>query len=419
MQIELKDIEYCRVSALFEDDPDRVERRRQDVIEYFKKENIPGYRKNHAPTEVVKYHFKDRIENVLTNELAQDAFQIVITEKQLKPFGKPQYLSMNLTGSKFNCEFCFNKLPEVELKQYKNFELPKPALLNLAEGTEKLLQELRSQGGESIPYQENDFLEVGHSAIIDYTITDPQSNITIRDAQGELFIVGNSPLKALNDNLLGMQIDEVREFTDKLTGEADPELAAKEAKFKVKLTMAAKSIPAPLDDNLAIKLGFQNLPALQEAVQGVVNNARQEAEQQYFAQQISARLLTEYEEIVIPTWLAKFEAQAMAKSSKEEWEQLADDKKDAFMKQASNSVKLSLILDKVKNAEPEAQLTDEEVINIIKANLHKFMEKNSPKEKPEEIFKNILGSDYLPVLIARIRDEYTLNFIAKTSNITE
>jgi FKBP-type peptidyl-prolyl cis-trans isomerase (trigger factor) len=142
MLIEIKEIEDCRLNIRFEADPKQVEDKRTEVIQYFKTSKVPGFREGKATTEAISHHFRKRIDDVMKSELAQNAFQTVVAEKNIRPFGQPQFLALNLDGSKFNCDFCVNKIPEVELKEYKNFQLPKGNIPDAVEMAEKILQEL-------------------------------------------------------------------------------------------------------------------------------------------------------------------------------------------------------------------------------------------------------------------------------------
>ena len=111
----------------------------------------------------------------------------------------------------------------------------------------------------------------------------------------------------------------------------------------------------------------------------------------------------------VPDWLSVQEAKYLAASSKLDWDAFNDQTKENYIAQAEKNIRLSLVLEKIRETEPEAQLADSELINIVRNNL------SAMSDKPlEEVMKDLNNLGYLQVLYNRIRDEYTLNFVLKT-----
>lgn len=420
MFIEVNDIEYCRVNVKFEEDPIVVEQKRNEVVGWYSTQPVKGFRTGKAPIEAVKYFYKDKIEETLQSTLAQNAFQTVVAEKNIRPFGKPQYLSINLNGSKFKCDFALNKLPDFELKKYKNFEIPKPQLPDAVEMGEKILQELRERNGEATPFTDEDILQNGDNAIINYAgYLKDNENPEVQE-EGKLFTVGKDTyMQGFTDNLLGMKLGEKREFTLNFSPfDSNDELRDKNVRYIVELTMASKSVPAALDDNLAIKVGLKNLNQLVELVQSTASNRLKELEREHINNQIAVRLVAEHD-FQVPTWLKTFEARLLAKHANEDWDKLSDRRKEFLLERAEQSVKMSLILDKVRDNEPDTQLTNEEIITIIKQQLTDDPNFKSMNQPIDEIIQTLASSGYLNVMAARVKDEHAMEFIIKSSTIIE
>ena len=109
------------------------------------------------------------------------------------------------------------------------------------------------------------------------------------------------------------------------------------------------------------------------------------------------------------------EAQYLAHNSQMDWNAIDDSDKERFLELAERNVKLSLILDKIREENPEAQLTDQEVFEVIKQNLAK-----TRIDKPlDEVIEQMNKTGYLQILFSRIRDEHTIDFINKTVQIIE
>lgn len=421
MQIELTELNDHKVSVKFEADEQEVQNKIEEVVQYFKQGPIPGFRPGKATPEAIKFHLKSKIEEVAKMELAQNAFFSTIAEKNIKPFGQPEFTSIHLEGNKFKCDFCFNKVPNIELQQYKGFDLPKGTIPSAVEMAEKVLQELRVRNGDTVPFTEDDFVQEGDNTIINYEACDPVNpDIILMKKDGEMFVVGRAQIEAFNENMLGMRLGEKREFPGLIPAEIVSKYANKNLRFTVELVMASKAHPSPLDNSLAEKVGAKDINNLIAMANGMASTRVQELEKRYLVDQIAARLI-EGHVFDVPRWLMAHEATLLAKQYGLNWETADDAIKSNLLEVAAKNVKLSLIMDKVRETEPEAQLTDEEVLKIIQQNLTQYREtiQGLQGKTDEEVFKIIKQSGFLGSLVTNIRDDFAMDFIIKNSNIIE
>jgi hypothetical protein len=82
---------------------------------------------------------------------------------------------------------------------------------------------------------------------------------------------------------------------------------------------------------------------------------------------------------------------------------------------SEKNVKLSLILDKIRELEPEAQLTDQETFEIVKRTLLT----NKLPTSLDEVLQEMSRTGYLQILFSRIRDEHTVDFVVKNAKVVE
>lgn len=419
MLIELNEIEYCKVNVKFEADIDHVKNKRFEVIQSLKKQNVPGFRPGKATNEAVEHHFADKIDKYLQTELAYDAFQTVISEKNIKPFGNPEFTSLHLDGLNFKCDFCLHKIPEIELKEYKGLNIPKCPVPNATEMAEKILQELRVRNGQMSPFVENDLLQNGDNAIVDYSGFLMNKEEPVIKVEAEILTMGQAPIESFNENLLGMKVGEKREFTSKLPSDIQAQhLADKEVKFVVELKMASKVEAAPLDDELAKRVGTKNLNELISLAHSMAGSRVQELETQYYSHQVSERLI-ENHNIQIPNWLTLVEAQMLAKRNEYEWDPMTDDIKEKWLKLGEKSVKLSLILNKIKEEEPDAQLSDEEVINIMRMKFDREIKMSDKKISIDDVLNELAQTGKMSIMSSVIRDDFVIDFVIKNATIAE
>lgn len=416
MDIQIKEIEYCKLSVNYVADAGEILNKRGEILKHFKKAPVPGFRPGKANLDAIKTYYKTQIEESLKRALAEDAYHNTIFEKKLRPHGAPKFNSLFIGDGKFTCEFEMIVKPEFELQDYKGFEIPKPhEPISALELTEKMMQELRIRYGSSSPYQENDFVQNADNIIIDYEGTCDGVKIDSLCAQGEMLTVGASKLPNFDDNLLGMKVNEVREFDLVVPNTGLPSFAGKTVHFKVTVTMGAKNDPCPLDDTLASKVGKKDLEELREFVTKTAMARVSHAFRISLTEAVAFKLLNNHV-FEVPNWLVLSEAQYLVHNSNMQWETLADVDKEKYMETARNNVKLSLILDRVRDSEPEAQLSDNEVFEMVKQNI---AHSRNLTASPDDIIKEMNRTGYLQILFSRIRDEYTLDFIIKTLKMVE
>lgn len=410
MQIEVTEKEYCRLMVHYEADTSEIEAKKSQVVTMFKKAPVPGFRQGKADELSIRLHYKHQIEEALKRALAEDAYHNTMYEKNIKPLGQPAFTSMLLADGKFVCEFRLDKKPDFEVPELKTLDVPKPhpPAQDVTSFIEKMMQDLRIKFGESTPYKDSDVAENNDNIIIDYVGKVDGEVVPSLVAQGETITVGTNNLKGFDDQLIGMKAGEVKTFELLVPeGSSIPSISNKTATFEVTLVMGMKVTPAPLDDDLAKKLGKENLDELRQEV-GKIAFGRIENEVRQNLLGALANVLLASVDVKVPEWLALAEAQYVVRVAKLDWEGLSDKDKQHYMDMGNRNVKLSLVLDKIRDNTPEAQLSDQEVLEILK----KTVDLTSDLKKLAE-------SGYLQVLFAKVRDEFTLDYIAKTVRIVD
>ncbi len=416
MEIEVKEIEYCKLDVHCVLDEETIDGKRAEVLALFKKAPVKGFRKGRASLDAIKMLYKTQIDEALKRALAEDAYHNTLFEKSIKAYGTPEFKSFLLEKDKFSCDFSLRKKPDFELSPYKDLEIPKQVSDKTADTLcAEIMQDMRVRFGETVPFTEEDFIQVNDNIIISYQVFDGEKHLTNFDAEGEMATVGKSRMPGFDDAMLGMKLNETREFFLTVPeGGTLPEVSGKSLKFVVTLSLGSKIKPMALNDELAKKVNKADFNELQDYIMGIATVKITEIERAKLLAQVSNRLVSETE-IKVPDWLKLSEAQFLTQQAGVEWNTITDPQKDNFLESADKNVKLSLILDRVRDAEPEAQLSDQEVIEMIKDTLSKNQSSESITDKLKEMNNN----GYLSVLVARIRDEHTLDFVLKNSKIID
>lgn len=415
MQIEIKEHEPCRLTVQYVADAEEILNKRSEVISHFRKAPVPGFRPGKAPPDVINMHYHTQIEESLKRALAEDAYHNTLFEKKLKPHGAPRFNTMLLANGKFSCEFDLNTKPDFELAPFTDLEIPKPHdTVTAAEVTEKMLQELRVRFGDASPFVDTDFVQVGDNVIVDYEgFIDGVRNESIC-AEGEMLTVGNSQLKDFDNNLLGMSLGETREFNMIVPNDGLPSMAGKTINFKVTLNMGSKITPCPLNDELAKKFGKDSYDELRTFVHGAAMGQVHNRTKSLLNEAVATKLVND-NNFEVPNWLSVSEAKYLAHNAKLDWDNLPDIDKEKYIEVAKNNVKLSLILDRIREVTPGAQLSDQEVFEVVKQNLAN----TKVQASLDDVIKEMNRTGYLQILFSRIRDEYTLDFVVKSVKVIE
>jgi trigger factor len=415
MQIEITELEPCKLSVHYEATALEVMDKRYEVQNAFKKAPVPGFREGKASMDAIKMHYRQQIEESLKRALAEDAYHNTLFDKKLRPHGAPHFNNLMLEGGKFTCEFEVHTKPEFVAPEWKGMEVPKPHEdMTEVEVAELMMQDLRVRLGDVLPYSEVDFVQTGDNIIVDYEGTIDGVAVESLNAQGEMLTVGKSPLPGFDNNMLGMTLGETREFDFVAPEGGLPSMSGKTIHFKLSLVMGSKTLPCALDDEMAKKMERKDFADLQEFVAQAAFSRVAGTNKMRLHESV-AKKLVEGTQMAVPGWMSLSEAQYLAQQSQMDWNLLNDSDKEKLVEIAEKNVKLALILDKVREDEPEAQLTDQEVFEIIKQNLSQ----TKTDKSLDEIIQQMNRSGYLQILFSRIKDEHAMDHIVKSVRVIE
>lgn len=414
MEIQLKEIDYCKFQAECLASQEDISVKRQEVLKVFRRAPMSGFRKGKADDKAIVARYKNQIQESLKRALAEEAYHQTIVEKSIKPIGVPDFKEIYLQLDNFSCKFLINGRPNFDVVDLSTIEVPKPHRpVSEQDLSEKMLQDLRIKHGEKISFNDSDIVGLGDIVSVSYDVflgNDKQDNLC---SEGELLTVGSSKLPQLDQGLVGLKPGDSKEMDVLVPEQSGSDYAGKTLRFVVTLQMGVKNIPAPLDDELAKKEGKETYEELGNAIRSEAGARIENENKSALQQAVVARLIAAHD-FKVPEWLSLAEAKYLSSVSKVSWDDLPDNVKEAYIDQASKNTKLSLVLDKIRDESPEAQLSDYEVLEIVKRHLDL-----SNGKTVEDALKEINNLGYLNMLYSRIRDEYTLDFVVKSVKIIE
>jgi trigger factor len=236
--------------------------------------NMPGFRPGKVPMSVVKSRFGGQVQGeALKNALDEGARQ-AIESNELRLASQP---SVEITafedGKDMEASLSCEVMPEITMPDLAALKIEKPtleagdaeideALNNIAEGNRPTVEVTDKRAAKS-----------GDVVMIDFVGRIDGEAFEGGAAEGHALELGsNSFIPGFEDGLIGVKTGETRDVT--VTFPEDYQaahLAGKDAVFEVTVHELREKGESAIDDELATRLGFEDLAGLRDAVAGQIN----------------------------------------------------------------------------------------------------------------------------------------------------
>lgn len=410
--VKVEELEPCKLNVHYEADPDKVQEKLDEAIASLRKIHIPGFRKGKAPDHAIKMRLRPQINQYIAREMASEAIDDIVFETDIKPIGQPRFSNVTINGTKFSCDVALVSKPEFELENIK-FDVPKPKI----EGddvemlAEKSLLNLRIRVGETEPYEEDDFVEMGDQVTFSFEATIDGEEFEGCTAEGEMYKIGMDRWVGWDDHLLGMKADETKEF--EFTFQNGPEnIVGKTAKFSVTLHMGTKRKPHPLNEEFYKIMGVENIEQIMTKLRTISKASVERREKEALRNQVGIKLI-ENNKFEVPKFMVEDEARAGAAQVGIMFDDMTDKEKEAFITQADKNLRLSLILDTIRDTEPDSVLNDQEAQQRL------IQHMQTRGQDPGVLFNNPAMRPQVFLLLKSIKEEFTLQWVADQATIIE
>jgi len=150
--VEIEQVGPCRQQLTIEVPVAEVEAETGKVVREFARGlSLPGFRKGKAPAKVVLGRFRDEIEKEVQERLVPKYWQKASEEKELDPLIPPQLQELTMEpGEPLSFVAVVEVRPEIELHEYREFELPEERTEATEPEIEEAIDELRRRHGEFV-----------------------------------------------------------------------------------------------------------------------------------------------------------------------------------------------------------------------------------------------------------------------------
>lgn len=243
--------------------------------------NIPGFRKGKAPRGLIERHVgKEYLREEALEMVLPEAYFEAVTETGIEPIDKPNIdMVDNEDGKPVVFKATVQVKPEVELGEYIGLEVENSFDEPNAEAVNLELEKLQNRHAQLVNLDEGQ-AELKDTVIIDFEgFTDGVAFPGGAGTDYSLELGSNSFIPGFEDQLVGAKIGDTKEVNVTFPEEYhSPDLAGKDALFKVNVKSIKRKELANLDDEFAKDVS--EFETLEELKNDILNRLKVAAEEQ-------------------------------------------------------------------------------------------------------------------------------------------
>jgi trigger factor len=364
-------IEGCRHSLEIAVPVDAVESETARVLEDVQRRaRLPGFRPGKAPAGLIRKQFSGDIRQRVLESLIPKFLQKQFEAENLSVVGTPDIKDVHFhDGEPLRFKAEFDVVPEIELGDYRDVEVPyaDPAVTD--EDVQKRIDEIREQKATYVNIDPRPLADGDHAVVSLESLGGVEGD-PIKQDEMVLELGGADTFEAFTENLRGLSPGEDKEFEVPYPEDYGvARLAGKTVQFRATVKGIRKKELPELNDEFAQDLGdYRTLDELREAVRKAIFAQRQHDAQQEAKDKIVDQLVDRHEFPVPETYVenqirsrVEQTLRAMAsegvdpRSLKLDWEKV----KGSQREKALREVKASLLLGKISERESIGATRDE------------------------------------------------------------
>lgn len=392
--------------------------------ELAKQVRLPGFRPGKAPAKLLEARFgREAMLDQVVSEALPARYGQAVAESEVHPLGQP---NIEVTKKEYGQELAFS----VEVDVRPKLAFPDLGALTVSvepveisdDDVDAELQSLRARfgtlAGVERPVATGDFVSIDLSATVD------GAEVANAAAQGLSHEVGSGRLIAgLDDALIGLSVDESREFTAQL---AAGEHAGRDAQVTVTVrSIKERQLPEPDDEFAQLASEFDTIEELRSNLRDQVQRAKR-ARQAEQIRDAAVEALLQLVDVPLPEAIvqARFDsamhdalhgvnhdeaklAEVLAQQGKTR-EQFEADARTA----AETDVRKQLLLD---------ALADELGIEVGQDDLTERLVATSWRYgvEPQQLFGYLQENNQLPAMFADVRRNLAIAAVVDAATVTD
>ena len=272
---------------------------------------VPGFRKGKTPAAILKKRYKEYLVSDVVEKLVPGHLDDVIKEHQINAVGQPRLEDADLKDKEsLDYVAVIEVVPEIEVKEWRDFEVEKLNIKVTPEEVEQDLENRLEHGAQKEPVTDRG-LEDGDTALLELTAIDVAEGEALTDEEGFEFALKEGEHPFLREMLAGMRIGDTK--TEEYEAPEDDAMASwrgKKVKILVEVMDIWHMVEPELNDEFAVKNGFDDLAAWRADIQEKMLAAREEQEESRLNTVLLQKVLENYD-FQVPQGMVTEEANLM------------------------------------------------------------------------------------------------------------
>ena len=236
--------------------------------------NMPGFRPGKVPMSVVKSRFGPQVQGeALKNALDEGARQ-AIEDNELRLASQPSVdIKAYDEGKDLEAALSCEIMPEISMPDLAALKIEKPMLEAGKAEVDEALNNIADANRPTIEVSSKRAAKEGDVVVIDFVGRIDGEAFEGGAAEGHSLELGSASfIPGFEEGLIGAKSGETRAVTVNFPEDYQAtHLAGKPAVFEVTVKELREKGEVAIDDELAARLGFDDLGALRDAVAGQIN----------------------------------------------------------------------------------------------------------------------------------------------------
>ena len=345
---------------------------------YQKLARIPGFRSGKVPESLIRSKFMKEIRQEVLESLVSEPFRKAIDDQKLRPVSEPQLLDMQLfDGQPLKFKAAFEIAPEFDIAGYDSVRVTKPEVALTNEEFDAELARVLDGHATVEPVDEDRALVDGDWAEIEFRgevkdlaqtvteegVTNASSSAPITGEDVLIEVGGKNTLAAFNDALRGAKAGQELKFeVDYPSDFGDNRLAGQTVSYDVTVKNIKRKTYPERDAEFAKQLGnYESWDAFETGLREHTANRKKDALENGAKDKMLEELIGRYQFPVPESFVQQqvdarldrgLRALAQQGMTAEDMRKLDFGRLRAAQRdQAVNEVKVSMILDRIAEAE--------------------------------------------------------------------
>lgn len=386
---------------------------------------LPGFRPGKVPMKMLEQKYGRAVMGEVLELVVNDATAKVLKDKNIRPAMQPKIEVTSFDeGKDLTFKMEIEKLPTVEVMDLKGLKLERPVVKVETAKIDETLDRIASNNRATKDVEDGRATKKGDIAVITFhgrTKDDGVEHEGMHAHGVELELGGGRFIPGFEDQLIGKKAgDKVEVAVTFPVDYGATELAGREAIFDTIIEGVKEAAPAEINDDLAKKLGLEDVKALRAAVEQQMN-AEYEGQSRMKLKRQLLDVLDQNHDFEIPKAMVDAEYDGIMKQVEQEraanpaenGPELTDDEKEELKLIAARRVRLGLVLSEI-GTQHKVSVTDQELQRAVIGEAQKYP---GYEKQVFEYYKKNRGA--LDMLRAPIFEEKVVELIFKDATITD